>query len=190
MTNQEFSRVVALLRSSFREVPYLSGGESTDLFFNILNKYDYRDIWKGVRDYVELEKFAPTINDIVRYVEQSEKQRHDLERQNARQAWEDSYSCMRCNDSGFIIVIHADGTEAVTPCNCENGRAKFPSLFMDDDDWRAFVEDQRRKGKGQSFDRPGATRQWMEEKCGDIVEIKPGRAARSTGRPAFERSGG
>ena len=63
-------------------------------------------------------------------------------------------------------------------------------LFMDDDDWRAFVEDQRRKGKGQSLDRPGATRQWMEEKCGDIVEIKPGRAARSTGRPAFERSGG
>lgn len=190
MTNQEFSRVVALLRSSFREVPYLSGGESTDLFFNILNKYDYRDIWKGVRDYVELEKFAPTINDIVRYVEQSEKQRHDLERQNARQAWEDSYSCMRCNDSGFIFVIHADGTEAVTPCNCENARARFPSLFMGDDDWRAFVEDQRRKGKGQSFDRPGATRQWMEEKCGDIVEIKPGRAARSTGRPAFERSGG
>ena len=190
MTNQEFSRVVTLLRSSYRDVPYLSGGESTDLFFNILNRYDYRDIWKGVRDYVELEKFAPTINDIVRYVEQSERQRHETERQNASQSWTEAVSCMRCNDSGFIILKHRDGTEAITPCNCDNARAKFPSMFLDDDSWRAFVEDQRRKGKNQSYDRPGVTKQWMEEKCGEIVETRPGRPARSTGRPAFERSGG
>lgn len=190
MTGDEYNRVSRLLKASYREVPFLDGQESIDLFFNILNRYDYRDIWKGVRDYVELEKFAPTINDIVRYVEQSERQRHEEERNNAAQSWTEAVSCMRCNDSGFIILKHRDGTEAITPCNCDNARAKFPSLFMDDDEWRAFVEDKRRKGQNQSYDRPGVKAQWMAEKCGDIVETRPGSPARSTGRPAFERSDG
>lgn len=187
MTDQEYQRVTRLLNASFQKISFLENEETIDLFFNILNKYDYRDIWKGVRDYVELEKFAPTIHDIVRYVEQSEKQRHEAERANASQAWEDAVSCMRCNDSGFIIVIHKDGTEAVTPCNCDRGRDRFPSLFLTDEDWRAFVDDQRRKGRNQSMDRPGATEEWMREKCGDIIEMRPGRPAKSTWRPDFER---
>ena len=173
MTDSEFKRVKSLLQASYPRLAFFDNPDGTDLFFNILNRYAFTDVFKGVRDYIELEKFPPTISDIVSYIERTEKNRKDQERQNARDAWRTSVKCTRCNDTGYIMVTHRDGTEAVRICSCDTAREKSPWAFMSDQELQTAVENQRKKGKNPPTGRPGMPRDWYVERCGEVMREAP-----------------
>lgn len=175
MRMEDFDGVCNLLRSAYRTVSYLDGDESMDLFFNALNRYDSRDVWKAVRKVVQESTFVPSIAEIIRETENAERLRLSDERKNhVNQAWSESVKCPKCNDAGFVMIRREDGTDSIRPCNCDTGREKFPWAFMDDEEWKNTVEEQRRKGKYMSMDRPGEPSSFFEERCGGIVELTPG----------------
>lgn len=175
MTNSEFNQAARLLQSSFNNMPYLANRQAADNFFNMLNRFDGRDVLTAVRKLVQTSQYAPSISEIIRETERAGADRRSDERQtNARETWQTAVSCPKCNDSGFQLIRREDGTETVRPCKCETGRAKFPWAFMDDDEWKQTVEEQRRKGKYLTMDRPGETSEFYDERCGEITEIAPG----------------
>ena len=175
MTNQEFTRVRTMLQNIWPKIPFFDSPDTTDLFFNVLNRYDFRDTWSGIRECVEEAQFQPSLAEIKGYIERSESNRHQDERQNARETWNNAVRCTKCNDVGYVFVKHEDGTEAVMPCNCAAARARFPSLFSTDEERQKWVEDERRKGRNPPTGKPGLSAQQMKEYCGEIIEMAPGR---------------
>ena len=175
MTDNEFTRVCSLLRGAFPRITLFSSPESSNVLFNALNRFDYRDVWSGVQDCVENSQYPPSIREILDSVERAESNRHQDERENARRTWNEAVHCEKCNDAGYVNIKRADGTESIRPCTCQAARDKFPWAFKTDEELQKAVEDQRRKGKNPPSGRPGMPSKWFEEKCGKIVEMTPGR---------------
>ena len=176
MTREEFGRIMGIIKSFWPREQFFATQESTSTFFNIMNRFEYRDISSALNTLVETSQYAPSMAEIVHAVEKAGQDRRDAERrqQNARQAFHDAVACTKCNDSGYIRLWHEDGTEAIKPCSCAAAREKFPWAFKDDEEWKAYVEERRRKGQMQSYDRPGRTPEWFAERCGAVVDMRPG----------------
>lgn len=190
MTTNDFNRVKALLRSMFPKITLFDTADSQNIFFNALNRYDFDDTWQGVRECVETAQFPPTIREITDAIERVQKNRREDERRqnNARETWQTAVKCIKCNDVGYIFVRHEDGTEAVMPCQCAAGRARFPSLFKTDAELQQWVEDERRKNRNPPTGKPGLSAEQMKEYCGEIVEMAPGRRPPAPPRK-FEEKG-
>jgi hypothetical protein len=188
MTREEFNRVTGLVKSFWPREQFFSTKDGIDTFFNILNRYDYRDISSALSTLVEISQFAPSMAEIVHAVEKAGKDRRDAERQqqNARQAWNNAVACTKCNDSGFQFVTYEDGTEVVRPCTCQKARDRYKWAFMDDDEWKTFVDERRRKGQTQSYDRPGRPTAFFEEHCGSVISIRPGGSAKNEGKRKWQ----
>lgn len=176
MTNDEYGRVCNILKANFPRITIFDTGDSSSHFFNVLNRYNFKDTWKGILQCVDNFQYPPSLREIISTIEKAESERRMDERRqaNASQTWSESVKCPKCNDAGFVMIRREDGTDSIRPCNCDTGREKFPWAFMDDDEWKQTVEEQRRKGKFMSMDRPGEPSSFFEEHCGGIVELKPG----------------
>ncbi len=174
MTDSDFNQIVRLLQSAFREMPYLANRQAADNFFNIINRFDSRDVMKAVRKLVETSQYPPSIAEIIKETEKAESERRLDSKHDINKSWSESVKCPKCNDAGFVMIRREDGTDSIRPCNCDTGREKFPWAFMDDEEWKNTVEEQRRKGKFMSMDRPGEPSSFFEEHCGGIVELSPG----------------
>lgn len=184
MTDNEYKRVCGMLKSNFPRITIFDTGDASSHFFNVLNRYEFRDTWKGILEVVETMQYPPSLREIIAAIEKAESERRMDERRqaNVRETWQTAVSCPKCNDSGFQLIRREDGTETVRPCKCETGRAKFPWAFMDDDEWKQTVEEQRRKGKFLTMDRPGETSEFYDERCGEITEISPGQRPPSSSK--------
>lgn len=190
MTDKDFDRACAMLRAVFPKVSYLDNDEGVDIFFNTLNRYETQDVMKGIRECVESCQYPPSIREVTDAIERSESNRlaDERRRNNARETWSLAVKCTKCNDTGYIFVKHADGTEAVMPCQCAAGRARFPSLFATDEERQKWVEDERRKNRNPPTGKPGLSAEQMKEYCGEIVEMAPGRRPPAPPRK-FEEKG-
>ena len=196
MEKSEFAKACSLIRSFWPKTTFFENGDATNILFNALNRYDFRDTWKALTDLAETETFPPSIRQIVDAIEKAEKNRHDDERQNASRTWTEAVHCTKCNDSGFLFITYRkpakdpshcwpddhpkypgpyDYTEVTMPCDCETAREKFPWAFMDEMEWAKWVEDERRKGRSPSRYKPGQTREELERTCGEVYNIRPGR---------------
>ena len=196
MTDNDFNRIRSILKGTFPKITFFDTPDTQNVLFNALNRYDFRDTWKGVLECVETSQFPPSIREITDYIERAEKNRHADERQNARQTWDEAVRCTRCNDAGFLFVTYRrpsqdpshcwpddhpkypgpyDYTEAAIPCNCVTARDKFPWAFMTDEEWAKWVEDERRKGRNPSRQKPGITREEIEANGNELYNIRPGR---------------
>lgn len=190
MTDNEFTRVCSLLRSAFPKISFLESPDASSLFFNVLNRYDFRDVWKGVSECVEQSQFAPNLAELKGYIERAEKDRHADERERARQTILESVKCPKCNDAGFVIITYRkpaqdpahckpddpfDYTEVMRPCECATARDKYPWAFIDDQEWTQWVEDERRHGRNPPRARPGKDRRYYEDAAGEFFNMRPGR---------------
>lgn len=192
MTSNEFNRIKSILKGSFPRLTMFDTPDSQNVVFNAMNRFDSRDVMNGVKTCVEECQYPPSLKEILNFIERAAEIRKDDERRiaNAHQTFEEAVKCPKCNDAGFLIVTYRkpardpkycreddpyDYTETVRPCTCGVARQKFPTAFMSDEEWQRFVEDQRRKGKGQSSERPGMHPDYYEKECGEVYNIRPGR---------------
>lgn len=176
MTSSDFGRVTSLLKSVFPRISYLDDDEASITFFNVLNRYEYEDVWKGVRNLIEVERYAPAIAVVIAYVEDAERMRKEaLRRLPAPERDAYTVKCPRCNDAGFMWVKYENGTETARICNCETAREQNPWAFMTDNELDAEIERQRKRGQNPPSGRPGHETAWYEKECGKIISIVPGR---------------
>lgn len=176
MTSSDFNRVTSLLKSVFPRISYLDDDEASITFFNVLNRYEYEDVWKGVRNLIEVERYAPAIAVVIAYVEDAERMRKEaLRRLPAPERDAYTVKCPRCNDAGFTWVVYADGTETARICNCETAREQNPWAFMTDDELDYELDKQRKRGQNPPSGRPGHSSEWYREQCGEVVSETPGR---------------
>lgn len=176
LTRDDFQRLCALIKSVYPRVEYLDNEDASRVFFNMLNRYDFTDVWKGVRNYLEMERYAPAIADIIRYTEDAERMRKETARRmNAADAFSLAVKCTKCNDAGFLWVTYSDGTEIVRSCDCEKAREENPWAFLDDNAYEDAHEKQRKRGQSPPNGKPGHDSDWWRQQCGEIVSITPGR---------------
>ena len=198
MTSNEFNRIKSILKGSFPRLTMFDTPDSQNVVFNAMNRFDSRDVLSGVKACVEECQFPPSLREILDFVERAAQIRKDDERRinNAHQTFEEAVHCTKCNDSGYLIVTYRkpakdpshcwpddhpkypgpyDYTEITRPCSCTAAREKFPLFFMSDEEWLRWVEDQRRKGKSVSAEKPGMSQERIEKDCGEFYTIRPGR---------------
>lgn len=176
MTDRDFERVKSMLKSVYPRIEYLDNRDTALVFFNMLNKYDFADVWKGVKNCVEVERYAPVMSTIEQYVRDAEKNRRDAIRA-ANPIDRDSMAvrCTKCNDAGFLWVKYKNGTETARPCICETSREQNPWAFMSDEEYEQAHEQQRKHGQQPPQGKPGHDSNWWREQCGEAVSITPGR---------------
>lgn len=198
MTGNEFNRVRSMLKGTFPRLTIFDGEDLQSVVFNALNRFDSRDILSGVKTCVEECQYPPTLREIIGFVERAASIRKDDERRinNAHQTFAEAVHCTKCNDSGYTLVTFRkpakdpshcfdddhpkypgpyDYTEIARPCSCAAARERFPLYFLSDEEWLRWVEDQRRKGKAVSADKPGMKQEMIEKECGEVYTIRPGR---------------
>jgi len=176
MTDRDFSRIRAMIKAVFPRVEYLDNQDTNGMFFNILNRYDYQDVWQGVKNCLEVERYVPTISTIVQYIESCERSRKEaLRRASAAQIPSMTVKCTKCNDAGFVWVTYKNGTETARICDCETAREKNPWAFMTDKEYEDKHEEQRKRGQNPPLGgKPGHPTEWWIEECGEVVSISPG----------------
>lgn len=176
MDSREFARVTSLLRSVYPRISYLDDDESSVVFFNILNRYQFEDIWAAVKRCVEVERYVPAIATIVQYIEDAEKARKEaIRRMTPVERESMTVKCTKCNDAGFVWVRYKDGTEVARICDCETARKENPWAFMTDEEYEAEHEKQRKRGQNPPYEKPGHPTEWWVEQCGEAVSISPGK---------------
>ena len=196
MTNNDFNKVVSMLKGNFPRLTLFDSAESSNVAFNALNRFDSRDILAGVRAVVEELQYPPSLKEIIDAVERAERNRHADERENARKTWSESVHCTKCNDSGTLYMTFRkptsdpehcwpdddpkypgpyDYTEVTMPCDCAVAKEKFPWAFMDELEWAKWVDDERRKGRNPPRKKPGLSREEIEKEAGELYSIRPGR---------------
>ena len=176
MDSREFTRIVGLLKNVYPRITYIDDPQSSDVFFNILNRYAYEDIWQGVKNLVEIERYAPPISTVVQYVEEAEKMRKEaLKRMSSQERDKHTVKCKKCNDAGFVWVRFKDGTEVARICDCETAREENPWAFMSDEAYEQAHEQQRKRGQNPPNGKPGHPTDWWIEQCGEVTAVYPGR---------------
>lgn len=178
MRKEEFVRLCDLLKAVYPRIEYLDNEDASRVFFNMMNRYDFNDVWKGVRNYLELEKYAPTIADLVRYVEDAERLRKEsIRRASFSDIKRMTVQCPKCNDAGFVWVTYKNGTEVCRICDCPKAREDSPWAFMTEDQFEEENERLRKRGQSPPKGKPGHDSDWWEQECGEIESISPGRHA-------------
>lgn len=176
MTSDEYKRVTSLLRSVFPRLEYLNNDESSAVFYNILNRYTFEDIWKGVKNLVEVERYAPPIATVTQYIEDADRTRRAaVMAMNPVERDEMTVRCTKCNDAGFVWVKYSDGTETARICTCETARANDPWAFFTPEAYEQAHDQQRKRGQNPPISRPGHDSEWWKEQCGDVVSVTPGK---------------
>lgn len=176
MTDREFERVKSILKSVFPRIEYLDNRDSALVFFNILNRYQFEDTWQGVKNCVEIEKYAPAISTIAQYIEEAEKSRKEkLRTMSAPERESMTVKCTRCNDAGFVWVKYKDGTETARICNCATAREKNPWAFITEDEYNRRMEELKKRGQNPPKGKPGHSSEWWRQECGEVVSVTPGR---------------
>lgn len=144
MTREEFFKIRRTLKASFLSPSFMTE-DALDVWFNQLNRYDFKDIEEGVNNYIVTQTKTPTIRDITERIELARKER--LRKLKAFGKATNTIRCKECNDLGFTIywkdadghiVDKADGEyEYMKPCRCERGREGWP------EDYKLWYETKR-----------------------------------------------
>lgn len=178
MTDQDFRRISGMIKAVFPRVQYLDNRDTSLLFFNIMNRYEYQDVWQGIKNCLEVERYAPEISTIVQYVEDAEKSRRDaLYSMTPQERDLNTVQCPICNDAGFVLVTYKGGTETARPCKCEAARRECPWAFMTDDELESENDKLRKRGQNPPRGKPGHPTEWWIDQFGEPVSVKPGRSA-------------
>lgn len=176
MTGRDFERVKMMLKSVYPRIEYLDNQDTAGVFFNILNRYDFGDVWQGVKNLVEIERYAPTISTVEQYVKDAQRIRRDeIMRMSAPERDSMTVKCPKCNDAGFVWVTYKDGTEVARICDCETARKENPWAFMTDKEYEAAHDEQKKRGQNPPTGKPGHPTEWWVEQCGEAVSISPGK---------------
>lgn len=176
MTARDFDRVKGMIKAVFPRVEYLDNQDTATMFFNILNRYDYQDVWQGVRDCLEVERYVPAISVVVQYIESAERARQSIVRSaSSAKIPSMTVKCTKCNDAGFQWVAYKNGTTTARICDCETAREQNPWAFMSERDYEEAHEKQRKRGQNPPIGRPGNDSEWWEEECGEVVSVSPGK---------------
>lgn len=176
MTERDFERVKSIIKSVYPRIEYLDNPDAAALFFNMLSKYDFNDVWKGVKNCVEVERYAPVITVVEQYVKEAEKNRKQaLYAMTDKEREDNTVKCPKCNDAGFLWVTYADGTETARICTCETARKENPWAFLDEKELEEKNDELRKRGQNPPRGKPGHPSEWWIKECGDIVSISPGR---------------
>mgnify|MGYP002862667352 CR=1 FL=1 len=176
MTDRDFERIRSMIKVVFPRVEYLDNQDTNGMFFNILNRYDYQDTWQGVKNCLEVERYAPAISTIVQYIESAERSRKEvIRRASAAEIPSMTVKCTNCNDAGFLWVTYANGTETTRICGCSTARERNPWAFMTDEEYEQTHEQQRKRGQNPPMGgKPGHPSDWWEKECGAVKSISPG----------------
>ena len=178
MTTQEFTRIRGMIKAVFPRVEYLDNQDTAGMFFNILNRYDYADVWQGVKNCLEVERYAPPISTIVQYIEECEHARKEsIRRASAAEIPSMTVRCPKCNDAGFVWITYANGTETARICTCDVAREKNPWAFMTEEEYEAKHEEQRKRGQNPPFGKPGHPSEWWSKEYGEPISVTPGQRA-------------
>lgn len=182
MTTQEFTRIRGMIKAVFPRVEYLDNQDTAGMFFNILNRYDYADVWQGVKNCLEVERYAPPISTIVQYIEECERARKEsIRRASAAEIPSMTVRCTKCNDAGFVWVTYNDGSkyglDVARICTCDVAREKNPWAFMTDEEYEAKHEEQRKRGQNPPFGKPGHPSEWWSNEYGEPISVTPGQRA-------------
>lgn len=178
MDNREFQRVASLLKSAYPRIEFLNDPASADVVFNMLNRYEYQDVWQGVKNLIEMERYAPSIAVIRQYVEESEKNRKQaLYAMTDKEREDNTVKCPKCNDAGFVFVTYPGGVETARICTCEKARKENPWAFMTEEELEAKNEELRKRGQNPPRGKPGHPSEWWEAEFGRAVSIRSGRSA-------------
>ena len=176
MNDREFSRITSLLKSAYPRIEYLNDPASMDIVFNMLNRYSYEDVHQGVKNLIELEKYAPAISVVRQYIEDAEKSRKEkLRTMSAPERESMTVKCTRCNDAGFVWVKYKDGTETARICNCATAREKNPWAFMSEEELDRRNDELRKRGQNPPRGKPGHPSEWWRQECGEVVSVTSGR---------------
>lgn len=176
MTDRDFTRIKGMIKAVFPRVEYMENADTATMFFNILNRYDFADVWQGVKNCLEVEKYAPPISTIVQYIEECEKARRQAMRNASyHEVDEMTVKCTKCNDAGFVWVTFKDKTEAVRICTCTTAMEQNPWAFMDDRDYEEEHEKMRKRGQNPPSGKPGHPTEWWTENHGEVISITPGK---------------
>lgn len=176
MTDRDFERVKGMLKAVYPRLDMLENRDTALVLFNILNRYNFVDVWQGVKNLVQLERYAPTISVIEQYVKDAERMRNeDIKRMSRADQKANTVKCKKCNDAGFVWVKYANGTETARICDCETAREQSPWAFMDDTEYKKKQEEQRKRGQNPPSGKPGHDSEWWKEQCGDVVSVSPGK---------------
>lgn len=176
MDNREFNRVTSILKSAYPRLEYLNDPASTDVLYNMLNRFEYQDVWQGIKNLIEMERYAPSIAVVRQYVEEAEKNRKQaLYAMTDKEREDNTVKCPKCNDAGFLWVTYADGTETARICTCETAKKENPWAFLDEKELEAKNDELRKRGQNPPRGKPGHPTEWWIKECGEIVSISPGR---------------
>ena len=176
MDNREFQRVASLLKSAYPRIEFLNDPASADVVFNMLNRYEYQDVWKGVKNLIEMERYAPSIAVIRQYVEEAEKNRKQaLYAMTDKEREDNTVKFPKCNDAGFVFVTYPGGVETARICTCEKARKENPWAFMTEEELEAKNEELRKRGQNPPIGKPGHPSEWWEAEFGKPTSIRPGR---------------
>lgn len=176
MNGRDFERVKSMLKSVYPRIEYLDNSDTAGVFFNILNRYDFTDVWQGVKNLVEIERYVPTISVVEQYVKDAQKIRREaIMQMSAPERDAMTVKCTKCNDSGFVWVKYKDGTETARICDCATAREKNPWAFMSEDEYNRRMEELKKRGQNPPKGKPGHPSEWWRQECGEVVSVTPGR---------------
>lgn len=177
MNARDFERIKGMIKAVFPRVEYLDNQDTATMFFNILNRYDYQDVWQGVRDCLEVERYVPAISTIVQYIESAERSRKEaIRRASYAEIPSMTVKCTKCNDAGFVLVTYPGGVETARICDCATAREKNPWAFMDEEEYNKAHEEQRKRGQNPPMGGiPGHPSDWYEKEYGEAVSVSPGK---------------
>lgn len=178
MDNREFNRVTSILKSAYPRLEYLNDPASTDVLYNMLNRFEYQDVWQGIKNLIEMERYAPSIAVVRQYVEEAQKTRRNaIYAMSQKEREENTVKCPKCNDAGFVWVTYPNGTETARICTCETAKKENPWAFMTDDELEAKNDELRKRGQSPPIGKPGHSSEWYEAEFGRAVSVRPGRSA-------------
>lgn len=134
MTRQEAIPTLAMIADNWTFLKTLRevGSSSFEIYYTALAQYPVEEVQQGIRDAIREVKKTPVVADLVEYVDNV--RRRDLRRTedvNVQQAWTDAVRCTECNDHGYVTIVYPSGDEALRPCTCEAGRARFGKKVFD-----------------------------------------------------------
>ena len=137
MTMQDFlNSPVGLLRAAYKMFVRTDGfterdvSEQITLWFSCLKKYDLPVVEAAVREWINKNRFKPTPAEIIALMP-TRKYDH-LVPVDVKRRFEDvggkkvqTFTCMRCMDSGLIEFEDKERILWAVPCDCPAGHEKY-----------------------------------------------------------------
>ena len=141
MTKNDFTRLVSIIKSSYRAT-WLDNEDILTAFFNFCLQYDYETCKAAVIDLVEngSDDGVPVT---LAVIENRIRRESDIRRKPTPTS---GTTCKVCGGRGYTLKTYPAGRDYLTPCNCAIGRERFPSYFWSEEEEEEYWDEKKRHG--------------------------------------------